>query len=117
MEEIEGKFSLQEKEVPKLRWKGRINTGQDCLDVVLERENGTFYLIVAIHVWRDELEGGIPLEGDCFFISRAGFFIQNLEINGEPMACQTRHDGVVGCKAVAVTLGLEGLLEMRLPLV
>jgi hypothetical protein len=26
-EEIEGKFSLWEKEVPKVRWKGRINAG------------------------------------------------------------------------------------------
>jgi hypothetical protein len=27
LEEIEGKFSLWEKEVPKVRWKGRINAG------------------------------------------------------------------------------------------
>jgi hypothetical protein len=64
-----------------------------------------------MHVWRDELESGVPLEGDRFFISGAGFVIQDLEINGEPMGRQTSHDGVVGCNAVAVTLGLEGLLE------
>ncbi len=64
-----------------------------------------------MHVWRDKLEGGIPLEGNCFFISRAGFVTQDLEINGEPMGRQTSHDGVVGCNAVAVALGLEGLLE------
>ncbi len=57
------------------------------------------------------MEGGVPLEGDCFFISRAGFVIQDLEVNGEPTARQMSHDGVVGCNAVAVTLGLEGLLE------
>ncbi len=64
-----------------------------------------------MNVWRDELEGGIPLEGDCFFISGAGFVIQDLEINGEPLGRQRSHDGVVGSNAVAVTLGLEGLLE------
>ncbi len=111
MEEIKSKFSLQEKEVPTVRWKGRINAGQDCQEVVFERANGPFCPIAAMHVWRDELEGGIPLEGDCFFISRAGFVIQDLEINREPTGCQTSHDGVIGCDAVVVTLGLEGLLE------
>ncbi len=79
--------------------------------MVLERANGVLRPIAAMHVWRDELEGGIPLEGDCFFISRDGFVIQDLEINGELTGHQTSHDCVVGCDAVAVTLGLEGLLE------
>ncbi len=90
MEEIEGKLSLQEKEVPKVRWKGRIDAGQDCQEVVLECANGAFCPIAVMHVWRDELEGGVPLEGDCFFISRAGFVIQDLEINRELTDCQTR---------------------------
>ncbi len=111
MEEIEGKFSLREKEVPKVRWKGRINANQDCQEVVLERANGVLCPIAAMHVWREKLEGGVPLEGDCFFISRAGFVIQDLEINREPTSRQTSHDCVVGCDAVAVNLGLDGLLE------
>ncbi len=57
------------------------------------------------------MKGGIPLKSDCFFISRAGFVIQDLEINREPMGRQTSHECVVRCNAVAVTLGLEGLLE------
>ncbi len=97
MEEIEGKLSFWEKEVPKVRWKGRINAGQDCQEVVLERANGALCLIAAMHVWRDKLEGGVPLEGDCFFISRAGFVIQDLEINGESTSHHTSHDSVVGC--------------------
>jgi hypothetical protein len=79
--------------------------------MVLERANGVFHPIAVMHVWRDKLEGGIPLEGDCFFISGAGFVIQDLEINREPTGCQTSHNCVLGCNAVAVTLGLEGLLE------
>ncbi len=55
-----------EKEVPKVRWKGCIDAGQDCQDMVLERANGAFCPIAVMHVWRDKLEGGIPLEGDCF---------------------------------------------------
>ncbi len=64
---------MQEKNVPKVRWKGCINAGQDCQEMVLECANGVFRLIAAMHVWRDMLEGGIPLEGDCFFIRGAGF--------------------------------------------
>ncbi len=79
--------------------------------MVLECANGEFCPILAMHVWRDELEGGVPLEGDCFFLSGARFVIQDLEINREPIGCQTNHDDVVGCNVVAVTLGLEGLLE------
>ncbi len=79
--------------------------------MVLEHAYGAFRPIMTMHVCRDKLEGGIPLEGDCFFRSRAGFVIQDLEINGEPTGRQTSHDGVVGCNAVVVTLGLEGLLE------
>jgi hypothetical protein len=49
--------------------------------VILERVNGALRPIAAMHVWRDKLEGGILLEGDCFFIGGAGFVIQDLEIN------------------------------------
>ncbi len=102
---------MREKEVPKVRWKGRINASQDYQEVVLEHANGALRLIAVMHVWRNKLEGGVQLEGDSFFISRAGFVIQDLKINGEPTGCQTRHDCVVGCDAVVVTLGLKGLLE------
>jgi hypothetical protein len=102
---------LREKEVPKVRWKGRINAGQDCQEMALERENGMLSPIAVMHVWRDKLKGGVPLECNCFFISGTGFVIQDLEIHGEPTGRQMSHDGVVGCNLIAVTLGLEGLLE------
>ncbi len=57
------------------------------------------------------MEGGIPLEGDCFFIGGAGFVIQDLEINEESPGRQTSHNGVVRCNAVAVALGFESFLE------
>jgi hypothetical protein len=52
--------------------------------VVLECANGTLYPIVVMHVWRDKLEGGVPLEGDGFFISRAGFVIKDLDVGTLP---------------------------------
>ena len=43
--------------------------------MVLEGVNGTLCLIAAMNVWGNELEGGIPLEGDGLLVSRAGFVI------------------------------------------
>ncbi len=102
---------MWEKEVPKVRWKGCIDTGQDCQEVVLECANGMLHLIAAMHVWRGKQEGDVLLEGGCFFISRAGYVIQDLEINREPTGHQASRDSVVDGNAVVVTLGLEGLLE------
>ena len=60
--------------------------------MVLEGANGTLRPITPMHVWGDELECGVPLEGDGVFIRRAGFIIQDLEINGETSCSQARHD-------------------------
>jgi hypothetical protein len=79
--------------------------------VILEHANGALHPIAAMNVWRDKLEGGVPLEGDCFFIGGAGFVIQDLEINGESPGCQTSHNGVVCCYVVTVALGFEFFLE------
>ncbi len=79
--------------------------------MILERANGAPCPIAAMHVWRDKLEGGVPLEGDHFFIDRAGFVIQDLEINGESPGSHMSHNGVVRCDAVVVALGFESLLE------
>ncbi len=78
--------------------------------MVFEGSNGALCPIAVMHVRGNELEGGFPLEGDGFYVSRAGFEIQDLEINGETACCQASHDGVVGGNAMLITLGLNGLL-------
>jgi hypothetical protein len=67
-----------------------------------------------MHVWRDELESGIPFEGDCFFIGGAGFVIQDLQINGVTPGCQTHHNGVI--RQWWLLLDLKACWRMRLPL-
>jgi len=79
--------------------------------VVLEGANGALRPITAMHVRGDELECGVPLEGDGLFVSRAGFVIQDLEIHGETTGSQASHDRVVGSDSMAITLSLEGLLK------
>jgi hypothetical protein len=109
--EIEGKFGLWEKEIPQVRRKSGIHPCQDCQEVVLEGANGALRPITAMHVRGDELEFGVPLEGDGFFVCQAGFVIQDLEIKGETVGGQAGHDRVVGSNAMAITLSLEGLLK------
>ena len=79
--------------------------------MVLEGANGALRPITAMHVRGDELECGVPLEGDGFFVSRAGFVIQYLDIHGETTGSQASHDRVVGGNSMAITLSLEGLLK------
>ena len=79
--------------------------------MVLEGANGPLCPIVAMHARGNKLKVGIPLEGDGFFVGRAGFVIQDLEIYGETPGCQTGHDCVVGSNSMSIALGLEGLLE------
>ncbi len=64
-----------------------------------------------MHVRGNKLEGGLPLEGDSLFVGRAGFVIQDLEINGEIPDCQTGHDCILGGNMMSNAFGLEGLLE------
>jgi hypothetical protein len=80
-EKIEGELSLWQKKVPKVRWKGGVNTVQNCQEVVLERANSAFSLVLEMPVRWDKLEFCIPLEGDCFLVFHAGFVVKNLEVH------------------------------------
>jgi hypothetical protein len=81
MEMIEGDFSLWQKKVPKIQWKGAVNIGKNSQKVVLECENSAFSLVLGMHVRWDKLEFCTPLEDDCFFVFRAGFVVKNLEVH------------------------------------
>jgi hypothetical protein len=81
--------------------------------MVLERANSTFSPVLALHIWWGKLEFCVPLEGDCFFVCRAGLVVKNLEVNQKTPGYQACHNGiiVIGCNVMAVTFGLECLLE------
>jgi hypothetical protein len=64
-----------------------------------------------MHVRWVKLEFSIPLEGDCSLVCRAGFIVGNLEVHQETPCCQACYIGIVGCNSMAVTFGLERLLE------
>ncbi len=111
MGKIEGEFSLWQKKVTKVRWKGRVYAGKNCQEVVLEHANSAFSPVLAIDVRWDKLEFCFPLEGDCFLVFRSGLVVENSEVHQETPCCQACHNGIVGCNSMAVTFGLERLLE------
>jgi hypothetical protein len=61
-EKIEDEFSMWQKKIQKVRWKGGANGGKNSQEVVLERANSVFSLILAMHVRWDKLEFCVPLE-------------------------------------------------------
>ncbi len=75
---IEGKFGLWEKEIPQIRRESGVYPYQDCQEVVLEDAYGALCPITTMHVRGDELEFGVPFEGNGFFVRRAGIVIQDL---------------------------------------
>ncbi len=111
MEKIEGKFSLWQKKVPQVRWKGGVDTGKNCQEVVLECAKSAFSLVLAMHVRWNKLKFCIPLEGDSFLVFRAGLVVKNLEVHQETPCCQACCNGIVGCNSMVVTFELERLLE------
>jgi hypothetical protein len=110
-EKIEGELSLWQKKVPKVRWKSKVDASQNCQEMVLDCANSVFSLVLVMHIRWDKLEFCIPLEGDCFFVCHAGLVVKNLEVHQETPGCQVCYNGIVGCNAMAVTFGLECLLE------
>ncbi len=81
--------------------------------MVLECVNGMLCSIAVVHVRKDELKLDVPLEGDGFLISGAGFIVQDLEVDSKAAGRQPCHNGIVGGNGVAVIPGLEGLLENK----
>jgi hypothetical protein len=79
--------------------------------MVLERANSATSLVLVMHIWRDKLEFCAPLEGDAFFVCCAGLVVKNLDVNQKNPGYQACQNGIVGCNAMAVTFGLECLLE------
>jgi hypothetical protein len=69
------------EKVPKVQGKCGVDAGQYCQEMVLERVNRAFSLVLVMHIWWDKLELGIPLEGDGFFVCHAGLVIKDLEVN------------------------------------
>ena len=84
---FEGEFSLCQKKIPKVRWKCRVDTSQNCKEVVLAHANSVFRLVAVMHIRWDELELGMPLEGDNFLVSCTGLIVKDLEINCKTSGC------------------------------
>jgi hypothetical protein len=116
-EKIKGELSLWQKKIPKVWWKGGVDAGKNCQEVVLEHANSAFSPVLVMHVWWDMLDFCVPLEGDCFLVCHAGSIVKNLEVHCKTRCCQVCHNGIVGCNSMAVTFGLERLLEDEITII
>ncbi len=65
---IEGEFSLWLKKIPKVRGKCGVDAIQYCQEMVPERANSVFSLVLAMHIQCDQLDFCVPLEDDGFFV-------------------------------------------------
>ena len=72
-----------------------------------EGEDGTFRDVAAVEIWRDGLEGEVPVFNDGVAVFITGFVTEDLEVHAVSFVLEASHDGVVGCKAVAIVARLE----------
>jgi hypothetical protein len=80
-EEIESELSLRQEEIPKVRGKGGIHTGQDGKEVILESANWTLRTIATMHVRRYQLKLALPGDSDGVLVGRACLVVKDLEIH------------------------------------
>jgi hypothetical protein len=77
----------------------------------LECPDRTLSLVPTMHIWGHKLKCGLPGDGDGMLVGCTSLIVQDLEINCKTAGCQSGHDIIVGCNAMLVAPGLEGLLE------
>ena len=58
--------------------------------------DGMFGYIASIDIWRDKLEGAVPLVNNGATILGASLIVENLDINTVALGFEARHDDVVG---------------------
>ena len=77
----------------------------------LERLDGTFGNIAAVHIRWDKLVSAFPILSDNTVVLCTGFIVKNLVIYCMAACLEALHDSVVSGNAVPVVMGLEGLDE------
>ncbi len=66
--------------------------------------DGSFSSVAAVNIRRDELVLCIPFVVDVGFEVCAGLVVKDLEVHCEAMFGEVVHDGVVGGKAMCISL-------------
>jgi hypothetical protein len=81
LKKIEGEFGLWKEKVPKVQGKRRIDTARIARKWSLNTKNGAFCSVAMMHIRREKLELGMPLQGDSFLVCHPGLIVRDLEIN------------------------------------
>ena len=72
-----------------------------------EGADGSFSDVAAVDIWRDKLEGAVPVFNNGAAVFGTGFVIEDLEVNTVSFGLEASHDGVVGSEMVAIVEKLE----------
>ena len=73
--------------------------------------DGTFYLVVEMHIRWDLLVLAFPFVGDAVDVPGAGFVVEYLCVDRDIPCLKPFHDDVLGGDAMMISFGLEGLDE------
>ena len=75
--------------------------------MLFEGADGTFRNTVAVDIQRDELEGAVPVFNDGAAVIGTGFVVKDLEVHVVSFGLEAIHDGIVGCKTMAIVVRLK----------
>ena len=76
--------------------------------MVLEGAYGASSSVLLVHVWGYELLSDLSVFLDDMLVFNADLVIDNLEVDIVASRSEVVHNGVVGCNAILVLLGIEG---------
>ena len=82
--------------VPEEVGEGIGDAVEDGKEVSFKSVDGAFGYIAAMDIWRENLEGAVPLINDGVTILGASLIVENLDINAVALEFEARHDVVVG---------------------
>ena len=93
--------------VPEEVGKGVGNASKDYKEVGFEGADGTFSDVAAVEIRRDELEDAVPVFNYGAAVFGTSFVVEDLKIHNVSFGLETIHDGIVGCKTMAIDTRLE----------
>ena len=93
--------------VPEEVGNGVVEASKDCKEVGFEGADGTFSDVAAVDIRRDELEGAVTVFNDGAAVFCNGFVVKDLYVHAVSFALEAVHDGIVGCKTMAIVARLE----------
>ena len=82
--------------VPEETGKSGSDACEDGEEMCLEGLDHAFRYVAAVHVGRNELEGGVPFFFNLLFVGGAALVVEDLEVDVMAVPLEAGHDTVGG---------------------